>query len=92
MSEMRTDEFEKAASDALLQGRGYLRMTADGRVTHVPLNQAFNLPNSNGVALSSAPHPRSPWWRRVWFWFRQPRLSRESLETIEIEIPDRKDS
>ena len=43
---------------------------------------------SDGVSLCSAAHPRAPWYRRLWFWLRRPKLSPESLETIEIEIRD----
>lgn len=46
------------------------------------------MPNSDGVSLTSIAHPRSPWWRRVWLWLRGSRLSKDSIETIEIEIPD----
>lgn len=33
-------------------------------------------------------HPRAPWWRRVWMWLKRPTLSEDSLETIEIEVPN----
>ncbi len=44
--------------------------------------------NDDGVALTSIAHPRSPWWHRVWLWFRPLRLAEDSLETIEIEVPN----
>lgn len=45
--------------------------------------------HGDGIALTSAAHPRAPWWRRIGLRFRPPRLSEGSLETIEIEIPKR---
>jgi hypothetical protein len=41
---------------------------------------------SDGVSLISAAHPRSAWYRRLWFWLRRPTLSEDSLETICINI------
>jgi ferredoxin len=41
--------------------------------------------SDDGVALTSAAHPRAPWYRRVWLALRAPRLSPESLETIYID-------
>lgn len=40
----------------------------------------------DGIALTSTAHPRAPWWRRIGLRFRPPRLSQDSLDTIEIEI------
>jgi hypothetical protein len=42
----------------------------------------------DGVSLTNIAHPVAPWWRRIWLWFRPMRLSKDTLETIEIEIPD----
>lgn len=42
--------------------------------------------SGDSVALNSTAHPRSPWWRRAWL--RPGRLSQDSLETIEIEVPN----
>lgn len=41
----------------------------------------------DGVALISAAHPRTPWWRRVAMFFRRPKLTPDNFETVEIEIP-----
>lgn len=41
---------------------------------------------SDGVSLLCRSHPPAPWYRRVWFWLRRPKLSPESLETIEIDL------
>src|ERR1700752_4975444 len=43
---------------------------------------------ADGVALCSTAHPRTSRWR-WWLWdrWRRPRLSPESLETIEIQEP-----
>lgn len=43
-----------------------------------------------GVSLTSMVHPHAPWYRRLWMWLRPPRLSEDSLEDIEIDIPERK--
>lgn len=43
---------------------------------------------SDGVALTSAAHPRAPWYRRVWVWLRGSRLSPDSLEAVEIDTED----
>lgn len=40
--------------------------------------------DADGVALTSTAHPVAPWYRRLWLWLRRPRISPESLETIEI--------
>ena len=45
-------------------------------------------PSFDGVSLFSTSHPRAPWYRRLWFWLRRPKLSPDSLETMEIEIHD----
>ena len=50
---------------------------------------------NDGVALTSIAHPRLPWHKRVWWfvwqrWFA-PRLNEDSLETIEIEVPEIKE-
>ena len=49
---------------------------------------------SDGIALTSAAHPSQAWYRRVWFhvWlrWRAPKLNPASLETIKIELPERK--
>ncbi len=42
--------------------------------------------DADGVTLTSIAHPVALWYRRVWLWLRRPRLSPNSLETIEIEI------
>lgn len=42
----------------------------------------------DGISLMSAAHPTSPWYRRLLFWFYQPGLSEDSLETIEIQIEE----
>lgn len=44
---------------------------------------------NDGVALVSVSHPTPPWWKRVWFWLRRPSIDPASLETMEIEIPER---
>lgn len=52
----------------------------------------------DGVSLCSTAHPRRAWYRRLWDWvywwikdqFGGP-LSDDSLEDIEIELPDRED-
>jgi hypothetical protein len=42
--------------------------------------------SDDGVALTSTAHPRAPWYKRVWFALRRPKLSPDSLETVEINI------
>lgn len=47
--------------------------------------------NSDGVSLSSAPHPRLPWYKRPWSWLRCQWVywfgfRRGSVETIEIAL------
>lgn len=42
--------------------------------------------NEDGVSLTSAAHPRLPWYRRIWLALRRPKLSKDSLETIEIDV------
>lgn len=48
--------------------------------------------DGDGVTLYNAPHPRPPWWKRPWSWLRcrlfAADVSEESLETIEIQLPD----
>lgn len=51
-------------------------------------------PNTgDGVTLTSAAHPRGPWyrWLKFWVWdrWRPLRLNPDSLETIEINIEGR---
>jgi len=44
--------------------------------------------NNDGVSLTSAPHPYLPWYRRLWLALHRPKLSPDSLETIEINIKE----
>lgn len=41
--------------------------------------------SDDGVALTSTAHPRAPWYRRLWWALRRPKLSPDSLETITID-------
>ncbi len=45
----------------------------------------------DGIALYSAAHPKPVWWMRWKYWFLRD-LSQESLETIEIDIPESQDN
>lgn len=44
----------------------------------------------DGIALYSGAHPRPKWGKRLWFWlcslFGYPSISKDSLETLEVEI------
>lgn len=42
----------------------------------------------DGISLHSAEHPRGGIWKRIWTWVFPPRISRGSLEMVEIELPD----
>lgn len=48
----------------------------------------------DGVALTSAAHPRLPWYKRAWAWLHwhawgRYRFGRDSIETVEINIEPR---
>ena len=45
--------------------------------------------SEDGVALTAAPHPVAPWYKRLWWRLRyggKPRLNEQSLEEMLIEI------
>lgn len=52
----------------------------------------MSAPEGDGVALTSVAHPRPPWWQRPWSWLQchlvAADVSEESLETIEMEVPE----
>lgn len=45
--------------------------------------------NEDGVTLLAMNHPIAPWWSSLWLWLFHRDLDPDSLEQIEIEIPDR---
>ena len=40
----------------------------------------------DGKPLFAAPHPVAPWYKRLWFYLRRPKINQSALTTIEIEI------
>lgn len=53
---------------------------------------AKRIPYNRGASLNSASHPYASLWGRIKLYFKFPKLNKNSLETIEIEIkkPSRK--
>lgn len=45
--------------------------------------------SGDGVSLTNIAHPTGPWYKRLMFWRLWGKPDKESLETIEIEFPDR---
>lgn len=41
---------------------------------------------NEGISLTSAAHPRAPWYKRLWHWVSLRRLHPSTLETIEIDV------
>lgn len=46
--------------------------------------------DNDGVSLISTSHPIAPWWLRLWFWLRRRDISKSALETVELELPERR--
>lgn len=42
--------------------------------------------NDDGVSLQSMAHPVPPWWKRVLMFWRRPRIARDSIERVDLEI------
>jgi hypothetical protein len=44
----------------------------------------------DGIALNSMSHPREPWWKRLFFFWRwRSRLNEKYLVTMDWDGPDR---
>jgi hypothetical protein len=43
----------------------------------------------DGKPLFAAPHPVAPWYKRLWFNLRRPKINQGSLTTIEIKTKEK---